>query len=241
MVEAMYLDTITQATVEGNTIHVETTGSVANYGIQVSDGHRYASTPLNSSSGVSIIGNTFELSSNDMAYGITVISLSNEDTESEVLVKDFVISGNKIKISSEKGAIAIGVKTSDVVVIDNTIELLADSDAIIQAYPDPAFGNESIAIFVNNYDNYVGDITHYYNITVTDNDVQSNVLAIKVTEESDDNEPLVIEDNTIEVDVSIKIETDVPAVKIGHDITYTVTVTNDGPNFANDVIVSFDI
>ncbi|WP_298534861.1 Ig-like domain repeat protein [uncultured Methanobrevibacter sp.] len=197
MAEGIYLDTITNSVVKDNNINVKTVGTTVNYGMQIADSYPWTdmSDPLNSAYNISIEGNTFELNSNDMVYGLTVISLSNMDMiEYEDLIRNFIITGNTINIKSGTGAIGVGLKTSDVELAGNTIIIDADSTKPVQASVDNEFGSESSAIDVVNYQEYIGI---YYNITVVENIISANVESIKVLQDESGNQPLVIEDNII--------------------------------------------
>ena len=195
MAEGIYLDTITNSVVKDNNINVNTVGTTVNYGMQLADSYPWTNymAPLNSGYNVTIVGNNFVLDSNDMVYGLTVISLSNMDMiESEDLIRNFIISDNTLNIKSGTGAIGIGVKTSDVDLSGNTIIIDADLTKPVQASVDNEFGSESSAIDVVNYQEYIGT---YYNITIVENIISANVESIKVLQNETDNEPLIVEDN----------------------------------------------
>ena len=197
MAEGIYLDTITNSVVKDNNINVNTVGTTVNYGMQLADSYPWTNymAPLNSGYNVTIVGNNFVLDSNDMVYGLTVISLSNMDMiESEDLIRNFIISDNTLNIKSGTGAIGIGVKTSDVDLSGNTIIIDADLTKPVQASVDNEFGSESSAIDVVNYQEYIGT---YYNITIVENIISANVESIKVLQNETDNEPLIVEDNII--------------------------------------------
>ncbi|WP_297980068.1 Ig-like domain-containing protein [uncultured Methanobrevibacter sp.] len=195
MVEAMYLDTMHNLTVDSNIINVKTTGEgSANYAMQVSDSwgfmeDDFAASPYD----ITIVNNDILMESSDMAYGITVISLWPFDEEYDELVKDISIEGNALTIKSDANAVAIGVKSADAIVSENEIVMAVDETAEVKAYPDPAFGNESVGIYIVNYDSTMGN---YANVTVVENAIFSNIETnIKVIKNDSDVEPLTVEDN----------------------------------------------
>ena len=196
--EGIYLDTIVDSVVKNNTVKVTSVGTTVNYGLQIADSYPWFdfSNPLNSAYNVTIEDNTFLLNSNDMVYGLTVISLCSMDMVDydEDFVKDFRIIDNVIKINSGTGALGIGVKTSDIVVERNFVSIVADPSKEILANPDNEFGNESAAIAVVDFSDYSG---YFYNNTVSNNLISANVDAISILENETDNEPLVVEDNII--------------------------------------------
>ena len=133
-----------------------------------------------------------------MAYGITVISWSNTDIWFEEIIKDIVISNNDLTINSQTGAIGIGAQSSDVKITDNKVTINAHADAQVTANPDPVFGDDSNAITILNFNEVLG---YYYNTTVTDNIITTNVPAIFIDKTKGNGyyspEPIVIEDNTV--------------------------------------------
>ncbi|WP_158499620.1 Ig-like domain-containing protein [Methanobrevibacter olleyae] len=233
MGEGMYLDSIINSVIENNYINVVTeNAAVANYGMQVSDSWGFLNTPFASSPyNITIKNNTVVLDSADMAYGITVISLWPYDEAYETIVKDITISANDVTINSQTGAVGIGAKSSDVSITDNKVNISADVSKDVQAYADPAFGNESYAIFVNNFDK---DNGYYVNNTVTGNIIVSNVQAIKTTKDDDNVQPLTIENNEIQ---QILIDDDT------YDTYFNVdgTIKDDAPISANYILLLGDL
>ncbi|MBQ2962481.1 Ig-like domain repeat protein [Methanobrevibacter sp.] len=196
MAEAMYLDTIINSVIEGNNITVVTDNAgVANYGMQVSDSWGFFNVPWAASPyNVTIKDNTIVLDSADLAYGISVISLWPYDENYGKIVKDMIISGNEVNITTQTEGVGICADSSDVSIVDNKVTLKADHNPIA-AYVDSYIGNESCAIFVNNFNNNMG---YYVNNTVTGNTIETTENPIRVSKNEDGNDPLVIEDNTFE-------------------------------------------
>ena len=196
MAEAMYLDTIINSVIEGNNITVVTDNAgVANYGMQVSDSWGFFNDPWAASPyNVTIKDNTIVLDSADLAYGISVISLWPYDEMYGPIVKDMIISGNEVNITTQAEGVGICADSSDVSIVDNKVTLKADHNPIA-AYVDSYIGNESCAIFVNNFNNNMG---YYVNNTVTGNTIETTENPIRVSKNEDGNDPLVIEDNTFE-------------------------------------------
>ncbi len=242
MGEGMYLDSLTNAVIENNNIYVHTVGDAANYGMQLSDSCAFnyvddeyegaAISPFN----VTIKDNTVVLDSNDMAYGITAISAGPFDTDYQQYVRDIVISGNDVTVTSAKGAIGIGTSSFDAAIVDNKITVSADASAVNNAYADNYFGNESSAVYVNNYNDVNG---YFYNNTVTDNVIVSNVPAIRINKTEGipgyPVEPLVIENN--EIQNSIFIDDESFATYFNAD----GTIKDDAPITAGDVLLLGDL
>ena len=234
MAEGMYLDSLSNSIFENNVIKVSTIGACANYGMQLADSYgffdmeKYAPSPYN----VTIRGNDVFMKSTDIAYGITTISIYEWGPEmGEEIVKDMVISDNNVTIISEKGAIGIGAKGPDVEITDNNVFVYADADATSGAYPDGEFGDESAAILLVTFDPNMGvDDYDYYNITVEDNTIVTNVIPIKATKNEAGNQPIVIQDNTVNDIILI------------NDESYSTyfnddgTIKDDAPISANDVL-----
>ena len=229
MAEAMYLDTIIDSEITDNNIHVKTTNpKVSNYGMQVSDSWGFFNDPWASSAyNVTIKNNTVVLDASDLAYGISAISLWPYDEELDEIVKDIVISGNDVTITTQTEGVGISATSSDVSITDNNVVLNAAHDPV-QAYTDSYIGNVSYGIFVNNFNK---DMGYYVNNTVTGNTISSNVQAIKATEEGDKVQPLTIEDN--EVSDSYFITDDTYATYFNDD----GTIKEDAPISAGDSIV----
>ena len=199
MAEAMYLDSIINSVIEGNNINVVTDNAgVAAYGMQVSDSWGFFNDPWASSPyNVAIKDNTIVLDAADLAYGISAISLYPNDEDNEKIVKDMVISGNDVTITTQTEGVGISASSNDVSIIDNKVTLNA-AHGPVQAYTDGYIGNISYAIFVNNFNK---DMGNFVNNTVTGNTIVSNVQAIKATKEDDDVQPLTIENNNIAYNV----------------------------------------
>ena len=199
MAEAMYLDSIINSVIEGNNINVVTDNAgVAAYGMQVSDSWGFFNDPWASSAyNVTINDNTIVLDAADLAYGISAISLYPYDEDLEQIVKDMVISGNDVTITTQTEGVGISASSNDVSIIDNKVTLNA-AHGPVQAYTDGYIGNISYAIFVNNFNK---DMGNFVNNTVTGNTIVSNVQAIKATKEDDDVQPLTIENNNIAYNV----------------------------------------
>ena len=234
MAEGIYLDTLSGSVIENNIIKVSTIGACANYGMQLADSYaffdfeNYAPSPYN----VTIRGNEVFLNSVDKAYGITVISVFGWGPDMTDIVKDLVVADNIVNIVSQKGAIAIGTKGSDVEVTDNTVFVIADEEAINEGYIDGEFGNVSAAILLVTFDANMGMGDYdYSNITVTGNTITSAITPIKVTKNETGNAPLVVQDNTINNAVFID------------DQSYSTyfnedgTIKDDAPINENDVLV----
>ena len=231
----IYLDSVVNSLIEGNTIAIHTEGDSSNYGIQLVDTF-YSNfgeggiSPYN----ITINDNNINLESNDMTYGITVISLNPYNADFEEYVKDMVISSNDLTINSAKGAIGIGAASSDVLITNNALSISADSEEINNAYIDSFFGNESAAIFVRNFDNNWG---YCNNTTVSYNSGISNVQPIRVSDEEDERAmPLVIDNNHIivaEFDVSVNEDTII-------SFDDAVIVFNTMPNINDAYIVKVD-
>ena len=207
MVEAFYIDSVANSVFENNTIYTYTDEGASNYGIAVADswGWTVLANLFNmdyvggySPYNITIKDNRVNIESDDMAYGITIISWNNADEMYDDIIKDMVVSNNNVTINSTKGAIGIGVQTSDVKITDNNIIIDANAFEPITSSPDPVFGNESYAILV---DNLHKDFGYYYNTTVTDNIITTNVPAIVIEKTKGSSysgpEPVVIEDNTV--------------------------------------------
>ena len=199
MAEAMYLDSIVDSEITGNNITVKTTNAgVAAYGMQVSDSWGFFNDPWASSAyNVTINDNTIVLDAADLAYGISAISLYPYDEDFEQIVKDMVISGNDVTITTQTEGVGISASSNDVSITDNKVTLNA-AHGPVQAYTDGYIGNISYAIFVNNFNK---DMGNFVNNTVTGNTIVSNVQAIKATKEDDDVQPLTIENNNIAYNV----------------------------------------
>ena len=136
------------------------------------------------------------------------------------IVKDMVITGNDVTITTQTEGVGICAQSSDVSITDNTVTLDAAHDPV-QAYVDSYIGNESCAIYVNNFNK---DMGYYANNTVTGNTIVSNVQGIKVTKEDDNVQPLTIEDNSI----SYAVDDDSYATFFNEDGTATDVLSTDG-------------
>ncbi|MBP5700208.1 MAG: Ig-like domain repeat protein, partial [Methanobrevibacter sp.] len=233
MAEAMYLDSIIDSVIEGNNINVKTTNpGVSNYAMQVADSWGFFNDPWASSPyNVAIKDNTIVLDSADLAYGISVISLWSYTEDYDEIIKDMVISGNDVTITTQTEGVGISASSSDVSITDNKVTLNAAHDPV-QAYTDGYIGNISYGIYVNNFNN---DMGYFTNNTVTGNTIVSNVEAIKAYEEGDQVQPLTIEDN--EASTSYLID----------DATYDTyfnadgTIKDDAPIAAGDVLLLGDL
>ena len=199
MAEAMYLDSIVDSEITGNNITVKTTNAgVSAYGMQVSDSWGFVNDPWASSPyNVAIKDNTIVLDAADLAYGISAISLWSYTEDYDPIVKDMVISGNDVTITTQTEGVGISASSNDVSITDNKVTLNAAHNPV-QAYTDGYIGNISYAIFVNNFNK---DMGNFVNNTVTGNTIVSNVQAIKATKEDDDVQPLTIENNNIAYNV----------------------------------------
>ncbi|WP_458454356.1 hypothetical protein [Methanobrevibacter sp.] len=233
MAEALYLDTLIDTEISNNNIYVKTTNPrVSNYGMQVADSwgfleDDFATSPYN----VTIKGNTIVLDAADLAYGISAISLWPYDEEYENIVKDIVISGNDVTINTQTEGVGISATSSDVSITDNKVTLNAAHDPV-QAYTDSYIGNISYAIFVNNFNE---DMGNFVNNTVTGNTIVSNVEAIKATKEDSDVQPLTIENNTVSTGYIIDD---------GNYATYfnpDGTIKDDAPFVDGDILVLGDL
>ena len=205
MAEAMYLDSIINSVIEGNNINVVTDNAgVAAYGMQVSDSWGFYNDPWASSAyNVTINDNTIVLDAADLAYGISVISLYSYDEDNEKIVKDMVISGNELTITTQTEGVGISATSNDVSITDNKVTLNAAHNPV-QAYTDGYIGNVSYGILVNNFNS---DMGNFVNNTVTGNTIVSNVQAIKATKEDETVDPLTIENNEVLASILIDDET----------------------------------
>ena len=205
MAEAMYLDSIVDSEITGNNINVKTINAgVAAYGMQVSDSWGFFNDPWASSAyNVAIKDNTIVLDAADLAYGISVISLWSYTEDYDPIVKDMVISGNDVTITTQTEGVGISASSNDVSITDNKVTLNAEHGPV-QAYTDGYIGNISYAIFVNNFNK---DMGNFVNNTVTGNTIVSNVQGIKATKEEDVVQPLTIEDNEVLASILIDDET----------------------------------
>ena len=244
MVEAFYVDSVANSVIVNNIIKTTSGPGVANYAIAVADSCGYNAmaamfddeynkglSPFN----ITISQNDIIIDSGDMAYGITVISWYDYDIYFGEVVKDMVISENDVTIVSETGAIGIGVQSSDVEMIDNTVTVTTRPDATVAANPDPVFGSESYAIFIDNYND---DFGYYHNTTVTGNTITSNVLPIKVLKTAEDDErvlPLVVENNEEITSILIDDET--------YDTYFNAegTIKDDSPIYDANVLLLGDL
>ena len=233
MAEAMYLDSIINSVIEGNTINVVTDNAgVSNYGMQVSDSWGFFNDPWASSPyNVAIKDNTIVLDAADLAYGISAISLYPYDEDNEKIVKDMVISGNDVTITTQTEGVGISASSNDVSITDNKVTLNA-AHGPVQAYTDGYIGNISYAIFVNNFNK---DMGNFVNNTVTGNTIVSNVQAINAAKDGDEVQPLTIEDN--EASTSYLIDDDSYATYFNAD----GTIKDDAPITAGDVLLLGDL
>ena len=103
MAEAIYFDTAINSLIDANEITVTTINKdVANYALQVADSWGFYNDPFAfSPSNITISGNEITQNSADMAYGITVISLTDFDEDNAKIEKFFNISDNIVEINSE--------------------------------------------------------------------------------------------------------------------------------------------
>ena len=130
MAEAMYLDSIINSVIEGNTINVVTDNAgVAAYGMQVSDSWGFLNDPWASS-----------------AYNVTI----NDNT---------IVLDNDVTITTQTEGVGISASSNDVSIIDNKVTLNAAHDPV-QAYTDGYIGNISYAIFVNNFNKDMGNFVN---------------------------------------------------------------------------------
>ena len=235
MAEGMYLDTLVGSLFENNIIKISTMGACANYGIQLADSYAFfdfdnwAPSPYN----VTIKGNDISLKSTDMAYGITVISIYGWGPNMEDdWIKDMVIADNTVNIESQKGAIGIGAKSSDVEITNNNVFVIANAEAINGAYPDGEFGDETAVITLVTFDPNMGAVDYdYSNITVTGNTITTNVAPFNITKNDTGNQPLVVEDNTI------KTITEIDDSNYATYFNEDGTIKTDAPINPNDIIV----
>ena len=233
MAEAMYLDSIINSVIEGNNINVVTDNAgVAAYGMQVSDSWGFFYDPWASSAyNVTINDNTIVLDAADLAYGISAISLYPYDEDNEKIVKDMVISGNDVTITTQTEGVGISASSNDVSITDNKVTLNAGHSPV-QAYTDGYIGNVSYGIFVNNFNK---DMGNFVNNTVTGNTIVSNVQAINAAKDGDEVQPLTIEDN--EASTSYLIDDDSYATYFNAD----GTIKDDAPISAGDVLLLGDL
>ena len=233
MAEAMYLDSIINSVIEGNNINVVTDNAgVAAYGMQVSDSWGFFNDPWASSPyNVAIKDNTIVLDAADLAYGISAISLYPYDEDNEKIVKDMVISGNELTITTQTEGVGISASSNDVSITDNKVTLNAGHSPV-QAYTDGYIGNVSYGIFVNNFNK---DMGNFVNNTVTGNTIVSNVQAINAAKDGDEVQPLTIEDN--EASTSYLIDDDSYATYFNAD----GTIKDDAPISAGDVLLLGDL
>ena len=233
MAEAMYLDSIINSVIEGNNINVVTDNAgVAAYGMQVSDSWGFFNDPWASSAyNVTINDNTIVLDAADLAYGISAISLYPYDEDNEKIVKDMVISGNDVTITTQTEGVGISASSNDVSITDNKVTLNAGHSPV-QAYTDGYIGNVSYGIFVNNFNK---DMGNFVNNTVTGNTIVSNVQAINAAKDGDEVQPLTIEDN--EASTSYLIDDDSYATYFNAD----GTIKDDAPISAGDVLLLGDL
>ena len=148
---------IINSVIEGNNINVVTDNAgVAAYAMQVSDSWGFFNDPWASSAyNVTINDNTIVLDAADLAYGISAISLYPYDEDFEQIVKDMVISGNDVTITTQTEGVGISASSSDVSITDNKVTLNAGHSPV-QAYTDGYIGNVSFGIFVNNFNKDMG-------------------------------------------------------------------------------------
>ena len=233
MAEAMYLDSIINSVIEGNNINVVTDNAgVANNAMQVSDSWGFFNDPWASSAyNVTINDNTIVLDAADLAYGISAISLYPYDEDNEKIVKDMVISGNDVTITTQTEGVGISASSNDVSITDNKVTLNAGHSPV-QAYTDGYIGNVSYGIFVNNFNK---DMGNFVNNTVTGNTIVSNVQAINAAKDGDEVQPLTIEDN--EASTSYLIDDDSYATYFNAD----GTIKDDAPISAGDVLLLGDL
>ena len=233
MAEAMYLDSIVDSEITGNNITVKTTNAgVAAYGMQVPDSWGFFNDPWASSPyNVAIKDNTIVLDAADLAYGISAISLYPYDEDNEKIVKDMVISGNELTITTQTEGVGISASSNDVSITDNKVTLNAGHSPV-QAYTDGYIGNVSYGIFVNNFNK---DMGNFVNNTVTGNTIVSNVQAINAAKDGDEVQPLTIEDN--EASTSYLIDDDSYATYFNAD----GTIKDDAPISAGDVLLLGDL
>jgi len=187
----------------------------------------WASSPYN----VAIKDNTIVLDSADLAYGISVISLYPYDENYDEIVKDMVVSGNDVTITTQTEGVGISASSSDVSITDNKVTLNAGHSPV-QAYTDGYIGNVSYGVFVNNFNK---DMGNFVNNTVTGNTIVSNVQAINVAKDGEEVQPLTIEDN--EASTSYLIDDDSYAAYFNAD----GTIKDDAPISAGDVLLLGDL
>ena len=127
---------------------------------------------------VTIKDNTIVLDAADLAYGISVISLYEWDEDHEdTIIKDMVISGNDVTITTQTEGVGISATSNDVSITDNKVTLNAAHDPV-KAYTDSYIGNVSYGIFVNNFNN---DMGNFVNNTVTLNRCSLNTVKLSHT------------------------------------------------------------
>ncbi|MEE0936044.1 MAG: Ig-like domain repeat protein, partial [Methanobrevibacter sp.] len=180
---------------------------------------------------VTINDNTIVLDAADLAYGISAISLYPYDEDNEKIVKDMVISGNDVTITTQTEGVGISASSNDVSITDNKVTLNAGHSPV-QAYTDGYIGNVSYGIFVNNFNK---DMGNFVNNTVTGNTIVSNVQAINAAKDGDEVQPLTIEDN--EASTSYLIDDDSYATYFNAD----GTIKDDAPISAGDVLLLGDL
>ena len=236
MVEAFYIDSVANSIFENNTIYTNTCEGATNYGIAVADswGWTVLSNLFNmdydggySPYNITIKDNRVNIESDDMAYGITIISWNNADEMYEDIIKDMVVSNNNVSIISKKGAIGIGVQTSDVEITENNIEIEANPNEPVTSSPDPVFGDISYAILV---DNLHKDLGYYYNTTVVENKITTNVPAIVIEKINSRSKPIVVRDNLVTYTgpVEYTIDDDHYSLFFNDDGTITNLLNVDG-------------
>ncbi|ADC47905.1 adhesin-like protein [Methanobrevibacter ruminantium M1] len=246
MAEAIYLDCPSDATIEENNITIETVGNTFAYGIQVADtlpaAYEYASYrgELTSPELVTIKGNTLNISSEYMIYGITVLSegaLVNGSGDLALCQFELFlnVSENTIYADSTKGVIGLAGKVYNITMNNNDLYVTGGDASDVFSYDDLGVGTYAVGI------KYNGDSEdgNYY-ADVFENNIFTNVSAEYINDETVLDE-YVFFNNFIPLDLGIVLEADKDALEIGDLINYTITVVNNGPNAASDVYVSFEL
>ena len=189
VVEALYLDSVVNAVVEGNNVTVKTIGNHTAYGIQVGDAAQYAyydedyKGALTSPKDILIKGNNFDIISDFMVYGITVQSFGVDGFWEDML--DYMalpqsyqfdlnttIIDNTVVANSKRGVIGIGGVIYNMTVMNNNVIAVGTSAENMDT-GDPSFNNHTSALYVH-YNAAQADDDYF--ISVIDNNVITNVI-----------------------------------------------------------------
>ena len=194
MAEAIYLDNPVNAVVEFNNVTVINEGDNCAYGIQISDSAQWTyyyagyEGTLTSAKDILINDNNFNIASDFMVYGITVLDfgVSGYDPSatyySMPLCYQFdlntTIVNNTVVANSKRGVIGIGGQTYNMTVINNDVTAIGTSAE--EMTTGDALGNHTSALCVE-YN--TGSTATGYHVIVKDNKVTTNVLAEELNSE----------------------------------------------------------